>query len=315
MALDPAAAALLTFIAESGAPATNELPPAEAREASQGFLALAGPGEEVADVTDRTIPGPAGDLRVRIYTPTGAPDGPLPALVYFHGGGWVIGDLEALDATVRALANRSGAKVVSVDYRLCPECTFPAPLDDCYAALEWVAEHGGEIGIDPSRLAVGGDSAGGNLATAVALRARDAGGPAIAFQALVYPVTDHRFDTPSYRENGEGYLLTKDMMEWFWGHYLGEGGDGDDPLASPLRAPDLSGLPAALVITAEFDPLRDEGEAYAARLAEAGVPVTTTRYDGQIHAFFQMPATIPAAHDAIDQVASELRSAFGTASA
>jgi acetyl esterase len=315
MPLDPAAQALLEQMAAAEMPAINEVPPEEARLLAEGFLELAGPGEDVADVSDRTIDGPNGSVNVRVYTPVGAGDGPLPCLVYFHGGGWVIGDIQTLDTVCRAVANRSGAKVVSVDYCLSPEYKFPKPLEDCVAATKWVAEHGGEIGVDGSRIAVGGDSAGGNLAAAVALRARDEGGPAIALQALVYPVTDYSFETESYAVNADGYLLTKDMMIWFWDHYLNSAADGENPLASPLRADDLSGLPPAVVITAEYDPLRDEGEAYAKRLSEAGVPVIQTRYDGQIHAFWQMPAVFSAAHDAIAQVSEALKDAFAASAA
>jgi acetyl esterase len=309
MPLDPAAAGLLEQMAAAGLPALNELSPSEAREASAAFVELAGPGEEVASVENRTIPGPAGPIPVRIYTPA-AGTAPRPALVYFHGGGWVIGDLETTDAICRAVANRAACVVVSVDYRLAPEHKFPVPFDDCYAALTWVADNAAEIGVDGRRLAVGGDSAGGNLSAAAALRARDEGGPALRLQLLVYPVTDHSYDTVSYKENGEGYLLTKDMMVWFWDHYLENPGDSDNPWASPLRARDLSGLPPARVFTAEFDPLRDEGEAFAARLAAAGVPVTHTRYDGQIHAFWTMLAVMPAASEAADEAAAALREAF-----
>lgn len=310
MALDPAAQALLEQMAAAEMPPLNEMSPPDAREAAQGFLELAGPGEEVGDVTEQSIPGPGGDITVRIITPAETADGPLPCLIYYHGGGWVIGDLDTLDTTCRSLANKSGSKIVSVGYRLAPEHKFPAPLDDCYAALRWVADNGAKIGVDPDRLAVGGDSAGGNLAAAVAIRARDEGGPALRYQVLVYPVTNHSFDTPSYQENADGYLLTKDMMVWFWDHYLDSDSDGQNPLASPLLADDLSGLPPAIVLTGEFDPLRDEGEAYAAKLSEAGVPVTQRRYDGQIHAFWQMPLVFLSAHQAIDQVADELRKAF-----
>jgi acetyl esterase len=309
MALDPAAAGLLEQMAAAGMPPLNEMSPADARVAAEGFVELGGPGEEMANVENRTIPGPAGPIPVRIYTPSSGA-APRPALVYFHGGGWVLGDLETTDSICRAVANRAECVVVSVDYRLSPEHKFPVPLDDCYAAFTWVAEHAAEIGVDSSRLAVGGDSAGGNLSAAVALRARDEGGPALRLQLLVYPVTDHSFDTVSYKENGDGYLLTKDMMVWFWDHYLTKAADGDDPLASPLRARDLSGLPPAVVFTAEFDPLRDEGEAFAARLAAAGVPVTHTRYDGQIHAFWTMLAAMPAASAAADEASAALRKAL-----
>jgi len=310
MPLDPIAAGLLQQLEEAGLPPINELPPAEARLAAEGFRDLSGAPEDVADVTDRSLPGPGGAIRVRVFTPAGAGDGPLPCLVYYHGGGWVIGDIETLDPACRALANRAGCKVVSVEYRLAPEHEFPAPFDDCYAALEWVAANASSIGVDADRLAVGGDSAGGNLAAAVSLKARDSGGPALRMQLLVYPVTDHGFDTPSYAENADGYLLTRAMMQWFWNHYLGSDDDGADPLASPLRAGDLSGLPRAFVLTAEFDPLRDEGEAYASRLEDAGVAVKLKRYDGQIHAFFQMLGVFPAAAEAVADAAAELRSAF-----
>jgi acetyl esterase len=309
MALDPAAAALLEQIEAAGLPPLNEMPPADARVAADGFIELAGPGEPVADVTDRAIPGPAGDIPVRIYTPTGADDRPWPALVYFHGGGWVIGNLESVDAICRILANRAGCKVISVDYRLSPEYKFPAPFDDCYAAVQWVHDHAAEIEVDPGRLAVGGDSAGGNLSAAIALKARD-DGPALRYQLLVYPVTNHGFDTPSHRDNGDGYLLTREMMVWFWDHYLASADDGADPRASPLRAENLAGLPPAMVITAEYDPLRDEGEAYADRLAAAGVPVDRTRYDGLIHAFWQMPAVFPQALEAADAAGTALRKAL-----
>jgi acetyl esterase len=222
----------------------------------------------------------------------------------------VIGTHDTTDAICRALANRAGCVVVSVDYRLSPEHKFPAPLDDCYAALQWVADNASSIGVDGSRLAVGGDSAGGNLSAVVALKARDQGGPPLRYQMLIYPVTDHDYGTGSYQENGDGYLLTKDMMVWFWDHYLRSPEDGANPLASPLRADDLSGLPPAMVVTGEFDPLRDEGEAYAQRLRQAGVPVNHKRYEGQIHAFFQMPGLFPQALVAADAAAAELRKAF-----
>jgi acetyl esterase len=297
-------------MAEAGMPPLNEMSPADARVAAEGFIALAGEGEQVANVEDHKVPGPHDDIPIRIYRPNGAGSGVLPALVYYHGGGWVIGTIETLDATCRALANRAGCVVVSVDYRLAPEYKFPIPLDECFAATKWVADNAASIGVDDSRLAVGGDSAGGNLAAAVSLRARDEGGPALKMQLLVYPVTNHDYGTASYAANGENYLLTTDMMRWFWDHYLRTAADGDNPLASPLRAKDLSGLPPAFVITAEFDPLRDEGEAYADKLTKAGVAVTQTRFAGQIHAFWQMPATFQQAYTAMDQAADELRKAF-----
>lgn len=311
MALDEAAVGLLQQMEEAGGPALNELSPAESREAAGAFAELGGPGDDVADQSDRTIPGPAGDIPIRVYTPEGT--GPFPCLVYFHGGGWVIGDVEMTNAICRAMANRTGCVVVSVEYRLAPEHKYPVPLDDCYAATTWVAQNGADIGIDPSRLAVGGDSAGGNLAAAVSLRARDEDGPALAMQLLVYPVTDHSYDTGSYESNGKDYLLTTDMMKWFWDHYLNSDADGEQQYVSPLRATDLSNLPPATVFTAEFDPLRDEGEAYASLLDEAGVPVSHTRFDGQIHGFFTMLLVFDAASRAADLAAADLRNAFGTA--
>ena len=230
-------------------------------------------------------------------------------MVYFHGGGWVVCDLDTHDVICTALARRAGAVVVAVDYRRAPEHRFPAAVTDCYSASLWVVEHAAELGIDPLRITVGGDSAGGNLATVVCLKARDEGGPRFALQALVYPVTDlSSFDTPSYTEFAEGHHLTKASMEWFRGHYLASS-DGHDPYASPLLAKDLSGLPPALVLTAECDVLRDEGEAYARRLQQAGVRVKLTRYSGMIHPFFSLSGAIPRAFDAFDEVADAVRNA------
>jgi acetyl esterase len=231
--------------------------------------------------------------------------------VYLHGGGWVIGSIESHDAPCRELAARSGCAVVSVEYRLSPETPFPGPVDDCVAATEWIAAHGEELGVDGSRLAIGGDSAGGNLAAVVCQVAKQRGGPAIAAQILVYPATDHGYETQSCIDNAEGYLLTMDAMHWFTGHYLG--GDlskAGDPLASPLRAGDVSGLPPALVITAEFDPLRDEGEAYGRKLEAAGVPVTIHRYDGQIHGFVGLFPLVDAGRDALQEMAEAVRAAL-----
>jgi acetyl esterase len=270
--------------------------------------ATQGEPERVGKVEDRLIPGPTGWVLVRIYTPEGS--GPFPILVYFHGGGWVVGSLETVDASCHSLTNGAGCMVMSVDYRLAPEHKFPAAVDDCYAAIRWVAERATIIDGDPTRIAVGGESAGGTLTAAVALMARDRRAPSLVYQLLIYPVTDYAFDTASYRENGEGYFLTKDMMVWFWNHYLRSEADGQNPYASPLRAQDLRGLPPALVITAEFDPLRDEGEAYAARLREAGVPVVSTRYNGLIHGFFGIATVLDQAKKAIAEAAAGLRSAF-----
>jgi acetyl esterase len=261
-------------------------------------------------VEDREIAGPGGPLPIRIFTPpTG---GEPPALVvYFHGGGWVICDLDSHDRHCRMIAVDAGAVVVSVDYRLAPEHRFPAAIDDGYAALTWAVAHAAELGADPSRVAVAGDSAGGNIAAAVAITARDRGGPPIAFQLLVYPVTDHRFDTASYREKGDGkWFLTEAHMRWFWDQYIGPGGDGTDPRASVLRA-DLRGLPPAFVMTGEHDPLRDEGEAYAGALVAAGVEADHHRAAGMFHGFFTLDDVLPDAaggtRAAIDALAAALQ--------
>ncbi|WP_207369128.1 alpha/beta hydrolase [Heyndrickxia faecalis] len=288
-------------------PPMEQLEPEMAR-ASADFRLLAGAPEAVQKVENRTIPIEGAEIAVRIYTPEG--EGPFPVLVYYHGGGWVIGNLETVDVPCRMLANRAGCIVVSVDYRLAPEHKFPTAAEDAYAAVQWVAEHAVEIGADPGRIAVGGDSAGGNLAAVVSLMAREQGGPSLAYQMLFYPVTNHSYDTDSYRENAEGYFLTKNTMIWFWNHYLRDEMDGQHPYASPLLAEDLSGLPPALVITAGFDPLRDEGEAYAERLKAAGVPVEATRYDGMIHGFIWMPGVLAASRDAINRAANALKEAF-----
>jgi acetyl esterase len=277
--------------------------------AAYDAMNMAGTKAEMASVRDVAIPGPGGHIPARVYVPTTEP-GPRPVVVYFHGGGWVIGGIESHDATVRGLAAASGVTAVSVDYRLAPEHPFPAPLDDCVAAVRWVASNAADLDVDPARLAVGGDSAGGNLAAVVAgqLRGTEA---APAFQLLVYPVTDGEMARPSMVENADGYFLTTATMAWFWDHYTGAG-DRTDPLASPLHATDdaLAGQAPALVITAEYDPLRDEGEAYAARLEAAGVPVTATRYDGMIHGFASMGDMVPEGKAAIDEAAQALRAAL-----
>ncbi|WP_445182281.1 alpha/beta hydrolase [Pseudonocardia sp. Cha107L01] len=308
MPVHPEAQGLLDALAEAGLPATEEMTVPNARAATAGFLALQGEPVEVASVLDRTVPGPAGEIPVRVYTPAG--EGPFPVVVYFHGGGWVIGDLEVVDQPCRQLASAAGAIVVSVDYRLAPEHRYPAAFDDSYAATVWVGAHAAEIGGDPARLAVAGDSAGGNLAAAVALAARDRGGPELAAQLLIYPVTDFNFGTASYQDNREGYLLTKGSMQWFWAHYLGAQDLDKDPYACPLRADSLVGLPPAYVATSEYDPLRDEGEAYARRLEEAGVAVTAKRFDGLLHGFFWMLAAVPSAAGVLDDMVGVLRKAW-----
>jgi acetyl esterase/lipase len=309
MPLDPQAKAFLDQLVAMGGPPLHALPVPEARAMMAALAGMSGPPDvRLAGVANRTIPGPAGEIPVRVYTPEGS--GPFPVLVYFHGGGWVLGGLDTHDGACRQLAHGTRAVVMSVDYRLAPEHKYPAAAEDCYAALVWASQHGASIGGDPARLAIAGDSAGGNLTCVVALMARDQDGPRLAFQLPIYPVTDHAFDTPSYRDNATGYLLERDAMEWFWNHYLARSGDGAEPYASPLRAKDLRGLPPALVITAEFDPLRDEGEAYAHRLREAGVATTLRRFDGMIHGFFGMSAIMDKAKAAMAESCEALARAF-----
>ncbi len=310
MALDPQVRSVLDKIAEMGGPSINELSVEEVRRSSSALAALQGAGPQVAIVEDRALPGPGGDIRIRIYTPEGR--APFPVLIYFHGGGWVIGDIESSDPLCRNLANAAGCIVVSVDYRLAPEHPFPAAADDAFQAVLWIAAHASSFGGDASRIAVCGDSAGGNLAAVVSLMARDRGKPALKFQLLIYPVVDAAGDTPSYRENADGYFLTRDAMKWFWNHYAPGEADRSHPYASPLRAGSFAGLPPALVITAEFDPLRDEGERYAGRMRDAGVSVQLLRYDGMIHGFFTMGAAIDQAQSAMRQAAAALRAAFSS---
>lgn len=307
MPLDREARQLIEEIEREGASPYQSLTPEEARRTRR---ARPRPAREVelGSVEDRLIPGPGGVLPVRIYTP--AREGPFPALVYFHGGGWVVGNVDSVDHVCRSLAHDAGCVVVSVEYRQAPEHKFPAAAEDAYAALLWVTSNAGVIDVDPARVAVGGDSAGGNLAAVAALQARDRGGPRLAFQLLLWPIIDHSFDTTSYRECAEGYLLTRADMIWFWGHYLASEADGRHPYASPIRAESLAGLPPALVITAEYDPLRDEGEAYAARLRDAGVPAKAVRFEGTVHGFmtrYNLPDKGP---KGLAASASALRDAF-----
>lgn len=307
MALDPQAKALLDALAQLGGPPILESEPAEVREAMAAMEAMSDASdEEVREVVDRTIPGPGGDLPVRIYTPVLATEGaPQACLVWYHGGGWVIGDLDTTDGVCRALCGRAAATVISVDYRLAPEHPYPAALDDAEAAFDWVRDHAEDLYLAPDRIAVGGDSAGGNLAALVAQSRRGQ----VAFQLLIYPATDLTNSHPSHEENAEGYLLTRDHMVWFTQHYLGDH-DRTDPRVSPLHAGDLSGVAPAFVLTAEFDPLRDEGEAYAARLEDAGVEVAARRYDGMIHAFFGLRGAIDRADEALDEAAAALTRAL-----
>ncbi len=308
MPLDPQAQSVLDILAEMNLPATHTVSPDEARANSK--LRPRAQGPEVAKVEDRKIPGPGSEIPVRIYTPAGP--GPFPILAWFHGGGWVVGDLDGADGTARHLTVGANCVTVSVDYRLAPETKFPGASDDCYAATVWAAQHAAELNGNASRIAVGGDSAGGNLAAAVSLMARDRQlNPAVVFQLLIYPVTERNFTTASYTNNAEGYLLSKASMEWYWNHYLSDPSHASNPYAAPMQAADLSGLPPALVVTAEYDPLCDEGEAYGARLKAAGVPTTCTRYDGMIHGFFGMWGAMDKGMRAIEEASAALRQAFG----
>jgi acetyl esterase len=267
-----------------------------------------GRGMAVAEVQDVRAAGPGGDLPIRVYTP--GERATAGGLVFFHGGGFVIGSIETHDAMCRSIANAAGVVVASVDYRLAPEHKYPAAAEDAYAATCWIAEHAERFGIDARRIAVGGDSAGGNLATVAALMARDRGGPPLAFQLLLYPVTDADLERPSHLEYAEGYLLTRAAMAWFWDHYLSDPSESEQAYAAPLRAADLSRLPPTLVITAECDPLCDEGEAYAQRLEQAGVPVTLTRYPGMIHGFVRRASLLAQGKQALLQIAEALRASL-----
>jgi acetyl esterase len=309
MPLDPQARELIDRLAAARLPPITEQSVADVRAGMARTAALAATAE-VGGVEDMQVPTSLGPVPVRLYRPPAPAAPPEPLLVWFHGGGWVIGDLSFADPTARDLCARSGALVASVDYPLAPEHPFPAAPEACFEVTRWVAGHAAEMGADPGRLAVGGDSAGGNLAAVCALLARDRGGPALSFQLLVYPATDCLCSFPSHKENGEGYLLTADAMSWFGGHYLPPGVDPGDPEVSPIYAADVSRLPPALVITAEFDPLRDEGEAYARRLEEAGVRVTLSRFDGMVHGFFSMTAVLDEARRAMAEAAGALRDAL-----
>ena len=306
MPLHPQLVLMRAHRAAAGDRPLYEMSLAEARAAD---LAAIKADRGTAHPVGEVVPLRIGDLDARLYRPAGTGGEPLPVITYFFGGGWVLGSLETCDGICRRLCTDTGALVVSVGYRLAPEHPFPAAPRDCHAAVRWLAEHAGELGGDPARIAVAGDSAGGNLAAAVTLQARESGTP-LAAQVLVYPNVAYGSDTPSMRDNADPYFFNRTSVAWYWGHYLADPADGADPLASPLRAPDLSGLPPALVVTAEFDPLRDEGEQYAERLRAAGVPVELARYDGVTHGFFTMTGVLEEAREATVQVAEYLRKAL-----
>jgi acetyl esterase len=312
MALDPESQRLIDLMAAANRPAWNTLSPQAARDL---YLSLrpGAQGPRPADVTvvDRTIPGPAGELPVRIYRPASAPaDAPLPALVYAHGGGWVFGNLDSHDVLCAQLALEAGIAVFHVDYRLAPEARFPGAFDDVVAALKWVADHGASVAIDPARLAIGGDSAGGNLAAAVSIWARDHGGPKLLMQLLAYPVTDAVARADSYRRYEDGYGLNAITMEWFFDHYTPDKTSRGDWRVSPLRAASLAGLPPALVVTAGYDPLRDEGRAYAWRLQQEGTQADVVEFGGMLHGFLSSPMLLHGARRGTTICAAALREAL-----
>ena len=309
MPLDHDAEMLLEMIRAANRPAFETVGADEARLLfNAGRKVLAPEPMPVAETRDLAIPGPGGPIPARLYRP--AATGTLPVLVFFHGGGWVVGDIESHDTGCRHLANRAECAVVSVDYRLAPEHKFPAAVEDCFAATAWVAGNAAALGVDAGRLAVGGDSAGGNLAAVVSLLARDHGTPRIGYQLLIYPATDAAMRHDSIARFAEGYVLTRATMRWFYEQYLRAPADAADWQASPLAASDLGGLPPAFVLTAGYDPLCDEGDAYAARLAASGVAVTHRRFPGQVHGFALNGKIIRAAETALDDTAAALRAAW-----
>jgi acetyl esterase len=307
MALDPQARAVIDMVIKAGRPAYNTLSPKDARQMYKDTRAASTPTPpEIGAVINML----AESIPVRVYRPVGAAaDASLPALVFFHGGGWVIGDVDTHDVLCRQLTAEAGIVVVNVDYRLAPEAKFPAAADDAWAATKWVVANAGKLGIDPRRLAVGGDSAGGNLAAVVALMARDAGVP-LAYQVLLYPVTEVGVETRSYSDFAEGYMLTRDAMLWFFDQYLPGKDAAADWRVSPMRAKSLAGVAPALVITAGFDPLRDEGDAYARKLRDAGVTVDHVCYGGMFHGFVPMGRLLDTANRAVSHIAGSLRQAL-----
>ena len=312
MTLDPQTRALLDQVEASTLPRMNTVDPPTARAMfRQSCELLDARNVPIGRTEDTSFEGPAGPVPVRIYTPVAAPPGPLPALVFFHGGGFVIGDLDTHDAPCRTLANAAQCRVIAVDYRLGPEHPFPAAVEDCLAAVRWVAGHAGDLGVDSSRIAVGGDSAGGNLSAVVSILARDAGGPKIAFQLLFYPATDSTLVTQSKIDFASGYLLEADLVAWFWAAYSG-GVELDlaDPRLSPARAASLAGLPPALVLTAGHDPLRDEGRAFAEALDAAGVRATHIDYPGTIHGCINMAGVLDAGRAMLADAGAALKEAL-----
>ena len=312
MPLDPQCQAVLNAAANAPTAFDTDDPVEARRRYDAGTAAFATPSPALAEVSDGSLPGPAGPVAYRLYRPKANDSAALPLVVFFHGGGWVFGGLDSHDHVCREFAHQAATIVVSIDYRLAPEHKFPAAFDDCLTATRWLRDHAAEIDADPKRLAVAGDSAGGNLAAAVCLALRDAGEAGPIFQYLIYPAVDLACEHPSHRRLAEGYLLTRDGIDHCVGSYLNTHSEVDDPRASPLKAKSLAGLPPALVQTAGFDPLSDEGAAYAERLQADGVTTAHTRYDGMIHGFIRMGAVVDVAADALAEGAGALRSALGT---
>jgi len=311
MPLDPLLKALLDQMAAQPAPPMWEMEPAMAREAFVAMMDAIGPkGVAIGKTVNVTMPGPGGEIDLRVYTPVAAGSDALPGLIFFHGGGWVIGDLETHDGLCRILANEAGVRVIAVHYRLAPDHKFPAALDDAVAAVNWVEANAASLGVDANRLAVGGDSAGGGLAATVTQIAKQKGGPKLAYQMLCFPVTQIGEETASLREFAEGYLLERATLMWFYEHYLPSGADRADPRVSPLKAQDVSGLPPAYVMLAGFDPLHDEGLAYAEKLRAAGVQVTVADYPDMVHDFIYMQAVLPQAQRALHAAAAALKGAL-----
>jgi len=311
MPLDPVLKAFLDQVASMGGPKTWEMRPSEAREAFAGLMQLAGPKDiPIGKVSNIAIPTANGDIAARNYSAVASGGEPLPTLVFFHGGGWVIGSVDTHDGLCRMIANGSGCRVISVDYRLSPESKFPGPVDEAVAAVEWIETNAAQLGVDANRLAVGGDSAGGALAAVVTQVAKAKGTPKLAFQLLFFPVTQIGDETTSLREYAEGYFLERKTLDWFYANYLPTDADKKDPRVSPLAAADVSGLPPAYVMLAGFDPLHDEGLQYAEKLRTAGVPVTVADYPDMVHDFIYLQAVLPQAAEALNTAAKALKAAL-----
>jgi acetyl esterase len=310
MSLDPQIAGMLAEYREKRGKPIQDMTAREARFAGWVWKYLMGQPEEVASIAHHFIPGPSADLPARIYRPAGAGAGPAPALIYFHGGGFVLGNLEICDPFCRALANRSGCVVIAINYQKAPEHRYPIPLEDCYAATQWVFQWTDALNLDADRIGVAGDSAGANLAAAVTLRARDESGPSLAWQLLAYPCLRYAWDSASALEYASGYTLERAGMEYFWKHYIARPADTEDPLFAPLKAKSHAGLPPALIVCAEYDPLRDDGVEYAARLEAASVQVTLKIYGGMAHGFLWMGGVVDRARDALEEIGAAARNAL-----